>query len=150
MELDDLFITGTLLRFDPFWFPDGGQPKPKYFVVLHKDDSSVLLASLPTSKDHVPSDVAMQSGCIELPERNFNAFVFLAGSQVTDTFAFPRNTFIYGGGIHVYDYEAIKHPVENSQSNVTKIGAILPSLFAELIACLKASTSVRRKYKKML
>lgn len=150
MELDDNFASGALLRFDPFWFPDGGQPKSKYFVVLYKGEDSLLLASLPTSKDHVPSDVSFRAGCIELPERNFNAFVFPAHDFVTDKFAFPRNTFIYGSSIHSYNLEAIKLPVENSLSTITMIGTIRSDLFAELINCLKKSDSVRKKYKRLL
>lgn len=64
MELNHRLKAGTLLYFSPFWFPDGGQPKPKYFVVLYNEDKDMLLASLPTSKDHIPSDIEMQAGCI--------------------------------------------------------------------------------------
>ena len=48
-----MFSPGNLLYFNPFIFPDGGVPKPKYFLVLAEAGDDVLLASLPTSKDHV-------------------------------------------------------------------------------------------------
>lgn len=150
MEFRDYFVQGALLCFDPFWFPDGGKPKRKYFVVLQKKDTSLLLVSLPTSKDHIPSDVAFRAGCIELPERNFNAFVFPANDYVTETFAFPNNTFIYGSNLHAYDLEAIIKPVLESLSTVTRLGNIQPKLFKELVTCLKTSSSVRRKYQKLL
>lgn len=89
-----MFKKGQLLRFDPFIFPDGGHPKPKFFVVLNEDGEGLLLASLPTSKDHVPADVVFSGGCLEMPERNINVFGFLPGQQVTSSFSFPRATFI--------------------------------------------------------
>ena len=49
-----MFKEGQLLRFDPFIFKNGAKPKPKYFLVLAIQDTSMLLVSLPTSKDHVP------------------------------------------------------------------------------------------------
>ena len=38
----------------------------------------MILASLPTSKDHVPSDIVVNIGCIDLPNRQVNVFVFPA------------------------------------------------------------------------
>ena len=57
MESDSRFQEGAILYFDPFIFSDGGSPKPKYFLVLKVMDDACLLASLPTSKDFVPSTV---------------------------------------------------------------------------------------------
>lgn len=53
-----MFEEGSLLLFRPFIFKNGVTPKDKFFLVLGKDiQGGLLLASLPTSKDHVPSDV---------------------------------------------------------------------------------------------
>lgn len=51
-----MYQTGELIKFSPFVFKNGNQPKPKYCIVLGQIDDKVMLASLPTSKDHVPSD----------------------------------------------------------------------------------------------
>lgn len=67
-----MFEPENLLYFNPFIFPDGGDPKPKFFVVLGEIGDTMLLASLPTSKDHIPSDVTLTSGCIEIAERMVN------------------------------------------------------------------------------
>ena len=92
-----MFETGNLLYFNPFIFPDGGDPKPKFFIVLGEVDETVLLASLPTSKDHIPSDVEVSSGCLEIAERMVNAYIFMANEVVTeDGFFFEKNTFVYG------------------------------------------------------
>lgn len=91
-----MYQTGELIKFSPFVFKNGNQPKPKYCIVLGQIDDKVMLASLPTSKDHVPSDVMMERGCVDIPERGVNAFVFSTSDQVTSSFRFPRPTFVYG------------------------------------------------------
>ena len=49
-----MFEEGNLLLFRPFIFKNGATPKDKFFLVLEKDiQGGLLLASLPTSKDHV-------------------------------------------------------------------------------------------------
>ena len=99
-----MFEPGNLLYFNPFIFPDGGEPKPKFFVVLGEVEDTVLLASLPTSKDHIPTYVEVTSGCLEIAERMLNAFIFMANEIVTDNgFFFDKNTFIYGQNIKTYN-----------------------------------------------
>ena len=63
-----MFEEGSLLLFRPFIFKNGVTPKDKIFLVLGKDiQGGLLLASLPTSKDHVPSDVEVKHGCLDMP-----------------------------------------------------------------------------------
>lgn len=90
------YTEGQLLSFTPFFFKSGAAPKKKYFIVLKHIEEQILMASLPTSKDRIPSDVAIQSGCINHPERAVNAFVFMPKESVTEHFAFPLPTFVYG------------------------------------------------------
>lgn len=52
-----MFKEGNLLKFKPFIFKNGACPKDKYFLVLKEMENTMILASLPTSKDHVPTDV---------------------------------------------------------------------------------------------
>ena len=66
---------GTLLYCNPFVFKNGATPKPKYFIVLANTDDGVMLASLPTSKDHVPADAEVVRGAVNIPERGVNAYV---------------------------------------------------------------------------
>ncbi len=70
MEIDVRFSEGSVLYFNPFVFPDGGTPKSKYFIVLKHVGKKLLLASLPTSKDNVPSFITKFHGCIENPDIN--------------------------------------------------------------------------------
>ena len=60
-----MYEAGDLLKFSPFEFKNGNQPKPKYFIVLAHIDKKVMMATLPTSKDHVPADVVVKSGCVD-------------------------------------------------------------------------------------
>ena len=45
-----MYEAGDLLKFSPFKFKNGNQPKPKYFIVLGHIDKKVMMATLPTSK----------------------------------------------------------------------------------------------------
>lgn len=145
-----MFEVGKLLRFDPFIFPDGGQPKAKYFIVLHNDGNGVLLATLPTSKDHVPGDVYHREGCLEIPERQVNVFVIPAGKQVTAIHTFQRNTFIYGAALRTYSKAAFECQQIDGKTTIQDLGIIEPMLFQLLIDCLKSSSAVRGRFKKLL
>ena len=137
---------GTLLYCDPFVFKNGATPKPKYFIVLANTDSGVMLASLPTSKDHVPQDAEVVRGAVSIPERGVNAYVFEAGDQVTDCFAFPRKTFVSGEQVDDYTEEDL----EAMGGSIQNLGVLKPELLAELRKCLKQAPNIKRKYIKWL
>ena len=79
-----MFKQGQLLKFTPFSFKNGANPKPKYFIVLGRLKEDVVIASLPTSKDHIPDTINIGSGCINDIERNVNAYIFSEDVLVTD------------------------------------------------------------------
>ena len=137
---------GTLLYFDPFVFKNGATPKPKYFIVLANTDDGVMLASLPTSKDHVPADAEVVRGAVNIPERGVNAYVFEAGDQVTDTYCFPRRTYVYGEQVDDYTEEDLNA----MGSTIQNLGVLKPELLADLKACLKQAVNIKRKYLKWL
>lgn len=149
--IQTMFEPGNLLYFNPFIFPDGGDAKPKFFVVLSEVDEMVLLASLPTSKDHIPSDVEIKSGCLEIPERMVNAYTFMANEEVTDTgFFFEKNTFIYGQNIKSYNTMSFLSQQISGKIEIEKKGKIKDELFTALKVCLKNSDAVRKKFKQYL
>ena len=137
---------GTLLYFNPFVFKNGAAPKPKFFIVLANTDDGVMLASLPTSKDHVPSDAEVVRGAVNIPERGVNAYVFEAGDQVTDTYCFPRRTFVYGEQVDDYTEEDLNA----MGSTMQNLGVLKPDILADLKACLKQASNIQRKYVKWL
>lgn len=146
-----MFEPGNLLYFNPFIFPDGGVPKPKFFVVLGEVEETVLLASLPTSKDHIPSDVEVTSGCLEIPERMVNAYTFLANEVVTENgFFFEKNTFIYGQNIKTYNTSAFLHQQTTGQTEVIEKGKLKDDVFNALRECLKNSDAIRKRFKNYL
>ena len=149
--LRNTFVDCQRTCFNPFIFPDGGDPKPKFFIVLGEIDETVLLASLPTSKDHIPSDIEVKSGCLEIPDRMVNAYIFLANEVVTDNgFFFEKNTFIYGQNIKTYNSVAFLGQTASSKVVIEKKGKLKDEVFTALKDCLKNSDSVRKRFKQYL
>lgn len=145
-----MFEKGNLLKFKPFYFKNGAPAKDKFFVVLKNIDGKLVLASLPTSKDHVPSFMTVQHGCIQKPDAMINVFVFMAGEKVTDSFAFPLNTFIYASDLDEYPVSEFSRQIEAGETDVEVIGKIKTDSYSELIDCLKSSSTLKRKYRKIL
>lgn len=137
---------GTLLYCDPFVFKNGAASKPKYFIVLANTDDGVMLASLPTTKDHVPWDAEVVRGSVNIPEQGVNAYVFEAGDQVTDSFAFPRRTFVYGEQVDDYTEDDLNR----MGSKIENLGVLKPEILADLKACLKQATNIKRRFLKWL
>ena len=150
-----MFEIGNLLLFRPFIFKNGAIPKDKFFLVLENIDGELLLASLPTSKDHVPSDVEVKHGCLELSERFVNVFVFMSGEEVLckangERFSFSKNTFVYGANLDVYYVSQFELQERLAQTTIELIGTLDAEIFNELKDCLANSKMVKNKYRKML
>ncbi|WP_455587193.1 hypothetical protein [Bacteroides sp.] len=152
----EIFEEGSILYFEPFFFKDGSNPKPKYFLVIKNLQKELVLASLPTSKDSVPTNMEMRHGCMEIPEINFNCYLFKGGQCVAMhpdkniKFAFPKNTFVYGFRIDLFDIDIFMQQIDHNRSMVELKGILYPDEHAAIIACLKASGSVKRRFKKLL
>lgn len=153
MLFEVLFEEGNILYFKPFFFEDGGS-KPKYFIVLRRTHGGVVLAGLPTSKDHVPESLAREHGCIEAPEINFNCYYFKAGRtvgrRVEAVFSFPRDTFVYGFRISEFSLMRFEEQVASGSTSIEKKGKLFEGEFDALLLCLKNSRSVKRRYKRLL
>lgn len=150
-----MFEEGNLLLFHPFLFKNGATPKDKFFVVLKALEGNILLASLPTSKDHVPSDMEIKHGCLDITERFFNVFVFLSGEEIVikddgTRFSFSKNTFIYGTNLDVYPISQFELQERMAQTSIEKIGKMDDHIFNELVSCLAGSKMVKNKFRKML
>ena len=141
-----MYQSGELIKFSPFVFKNGNQPKPKYCIVLGQIDNKVMIANLPTSKDHVPSDAMVERGCVDIPERGVNAFVLSPTDQVTPSFRFPRPTFVYGEQVDEYEQKYL----DEMGSTVEKLGQIEPALFQAIKDCVKKARLLRRKYRQLL
>ncbi len=150
-----MFEEGNLLLFRPFVFKNGALPKDKFFLVLGNMDGELLLASLPTSKDHVPSDMEVKHGCLDLAERFINVFVFMSGEEIAvretgEVFSFSKNTFVYGANLDVYNVSQLELQERLSQTSIERVGVLKAELLAELKDCLANSQMVKNKYRKIL
>lgn len=151
-----MFEAGNLLLFKPFLFKNGASPKNKFMVVLGTEtNGNMVLASLPTSKDYVPSDIEVKGGCIELPDRQVNVFVFPAGERIAvnqsgATFSFDVNTFIYGSNLDSYPISTFHRQMADRLVEVSLIGRISDIHFAALKDCLRMSRMVKNKFKRIL
>ena len=134
------------MSFTPFVFKNGACPKKKFYIVLKLMDDYLMMASLPTSKDHIPNDVTLKSGCINIPERLVNAYVFLPKKPVTEKFSFTRPTFVYGEQVDEYSQTYL----DEMNTEVDDLGIIRSELFAQLKDCLKQSVLLKRKYRNLL
>ena len=141
-----MFQEGQLLKITPFVFKNGNVPKPKFYVVLRHIGEGVMMASLPTSKDHIPADVEVTDGCVDIPERQVNAFVFTPTMQVTETFRFPLPTFVYGEGVDEYEQGYL----EAMDAEISDLGQIDSTLFQRLKDCIRKAALLKRKYRKLL
>lgn len=118
-------------------------------------ESDILLACLPTSKDHVPSDLEVKYGCLNIPERMLNIFVFMAGENVAvkddgTPFAFDENTFIYGSDLDTYPVGQLALQDRMAKTSIEKIGTLDEGVFNNLIACLSESKMVKNKFRRIL
>lgn len=132
-----------------FIFKNGATPKDKFFLVLGKDiQGGLLLASLPTSKDHVPSDVEVKHGCLDIAERFVNVFVFISGEEILNTinggrFSFSKNTFIYGSNLDIYNAAQFELQERLSQTSIELIGTLGSTVFTGL----KLSSNKESRFK---
>jgi len=141
-----MYQPGDLLKFSPFVFKNGNLPKPKYFIVLGHIDDKVLMATLPTSKDHIPADAEVERGCVNISERGVNAYIFSPDDMATSTFSFPRTTFVYGEQVDEYEQKYL----DAMDSTVEHLGQIVPQIFQDLKDCIKQASLLRRKYRRLL
>ena len=151
-----MFKEGNILYFDPFFFDNGNTPKPKYFLVLKEVGGQLVLASLPTSHDHIPSNKEKVHGCIDDSTINFNCYYFQAGkvvayNEIDETeFFFPRDTSVYGYRISFFDLVKFEVLINRGQCDVTYKGRMADDEYKQLKDCLKKSSSVKRAFRRLL
>jgi hypothetical protein len=146
-----VFAEARIIYFSPFYFKNGNTPKNKYFVVLRNLDDTIILASLPTRSNKVPSFVNQTHGCINLDEHCFNCYLFEPGKVICENgFSFDLHTFIYGN--EVEDYEVAKlasrYGIEGVDFEIA--GTLAPSEYNALMRFLTESRSIKRRIKNLL
>ncbi len=146
-----MYVEGNIIFFTPFFFKNKNTAKSKFFVVLKVIDNQLILGSLPTSKDYIPSNDVIASGCLELTEINLNCFVISPNEPITVCNKHLRlTTYIYGHELDTYELSKLQETYRIEGSDYTVFGAMKPEIFSSLIQCLKKSNSVKKKYIKVL
>jgi|GEM_PF-160544 len=145
------FEEGNILYFTPFHFKNGNTPKNKYFVVVKQKDAKLLLASLPSSKDFVPSSQEKKFGCIEMPNISFSCFIIPAFHKITQCEKhFPLETFLYGQQLDLYDIEQLSTAYAVEGIHYEVFGKMKEDAFKLLKECFKSSAAVKMKYIRIL
>lgn len=146
-----MYTPGKLLYFDPFYF-NNGTSKPKYFLVLKViENGTAILATLPSSVNHLPQLVSLVHGCIDVQNIGVNCYLFEADRPITKCgWSFPRLTMLYGNWIADFSINtlATNHPIEKVDYEI--IGELTETELKSVIECFKNSSVVRRKYKRLL
>lgn len=151
MERDSRFQEGAILYFEPFIFPNGGKPKSKYFLVLKLINDFLLLASLPTSKDHIPEFIEKRHGWIERSDISFNCYYFDQSISICDNgFSFPVETYVYGFRLQTFNLNDLLLLDVTEKTAIEECGILTDSEHQALIRCLSNSPEVKRGYRKLL
>jgi hypothetical protein len=147
-----MYTAGSILYFTPFFFKNGNTPKNKYFIVLGSFGDDLIVAILPTSKDHVPNHLTKKHGCIEDAASNFNCYYFEKSRIISEcnTFAFPIDTYIYGEQVDMMNKSILNAQYQTENKDYIKLGNLSTKEFDWVRECLVNSASVKRKIKKYL
>ncbi len=145
-----MYSPGKLIYFDPFLFKNGDS-KRKYFLVLKVTDSNVVVASLPSSVDHLPANQPIVHGCLEILDSGINCYIFEANQAVTkDGWSFELTTFLYGWWIDDFDIELLNEQYQIEHVDYEIVGELTDEELQKVIHCFANSSVVRRKYKRLL
>lgn len=140
-----LSTPGNLLYIPNFTFKNGTS-KDKYFLIVACTDQSIVVASLPSSQNHVPSQLTIEHGCIDNPTGSFNCYHFEANRTICqDGFSFPKPTFIYSEWVDMYTNADLSKIISYEMK-----GKLTKRELASVIECFKNSKKTIRKIKKLL
>jgi hypothetical protein len=146
-----MYTDGTIIYFDPFYFKNGSTAKPKYFLVLKRFGSNAILASLPSSKVHLPYYTHSTHGCIDNADSCISCYVFQENKPITKCgWAFELNTFVYGNWIDEFSVSMLEEKYQIEGIDYEIIGQLTDTELNKVIDCFKNSSVVKRKYRKIL
>lgn len=146
-----MYTEGNIIYFDPFYFKDGESSKPKYFLVLKRVGDNTILASLPSSKIHLPNFVDIVHGCIDIPDSCLSCYIFKEKNPITKCgWSFDLNTFLYGNWIDDYSISILEDRYQIEGLDYEIKGQLTDTELVKVIDCFKNSNVVKRKYRKLL
>lgn len=125
--------------------------KNKYFIVLATNQENTLIATLPTSKDHIPSNVEKIHGCIDLPEIKFNCYYFEANKPIAESrLGFPLETYFYWPQAAEFNKTNFENIYSVEEIDYEIVGKLQLSEFDAILNCIKNSRTVMRKIRRAL
>jgi len=146
-----MYTAGNIIYFDPFYFKDAPNSKPKYFLVLKRIGEHAVLASLPSSKVHLPNFVPITHGCIDVPNSFLSCYIFQEKVPITKCgWSFDVNTFLYGNWIDDYSISVLEDRYQIEGVEYSVMGQLTDDELSKVIDCFKNSPVVKRKYRKIL
>lgn len=114
-------------------------------------DDTLLLASLPTSKDHIPEYIEKRHGCIERSDIGFNCYYFDPSVVICDNgFSFPIETYVYGFRLQTFNLNDLLLQEVTDETTIEECGTLTDSEYQALVHCLTHSPEVKRGYRKLL
>ena len=145
-----MFLPRQIIYFSSFQFKNGNSPQTKYFIILANIGNDIIIASLPTRTNSVPSFVTTNHGCINIDERCYNSYLFEKQKIIGEKgFSFDMPTFIYGDQVEDYKLELLDANYIEGIDYVI-LDMLLDKEFDAIINCFKNSNSVKFKIKKRL
>jgi hypothetical protein len=146
-----VFKEGHLFYFANFKFNNGDEPKDKYFIVLKETADSLIIGTLPTRNNKIPSFVTVEHGCINIEERKYNCYLFQQGKSICKNgFCFDLPTFIYGGEIEYYSKEKMAEDYPKEGADFKIEGELTEDEYKSILDCLRNSNSVKRGIQRKL
>jgi hypothetical protein len=145
-----VYTPGLLLYFDPFHFEDGNH-KPKYFLVLGVTQQQVVLASLPSSRFHLPADLPFEHGCVDQPVNGINCYLLEANRPITTNgWAFPFRTILYGNCLSDFEIDHLRKRYVIEGVDYEVVGTLQSDELQRILDCFRHSSVVKRKYRRWL
>lgn len=146
-----MFKEGNLYYFADFKFNNGDDPKNKYFIVLKETSDSIIIGTLPTRTNKVPSFVTIPHGCININERMYNCYLFQQQKSICKNgFCFDLPTFIYGDDIDYYSKEKMEKDYPADGNHFKHEGELTDQEYKNIIECLCKSNAVRKGIQRKL
>ncbi|HEY4287427.1 MAG TPA: hypothetical protein VGN00_10045 [Puia sp.] len=145
-----MFEPGTLYYFKPFYFNDGGS-KPKYFLALYSDETTIVVATLPSSVDYVPEHLDKKHGCLNDLPSDFNAYYCAPDVAVTvDGWSFPTHTFLYGHWVNTYPLKDLIETYQVEGVDYEVIGRFKTEELQSIIKCFLKARTIKNKVRRLL
>lgn len=146
-----MFLQGQIIYFNSFVFKNGNAPKPKYFIILKNIGTKIIIGSLPTRTNSVPSFVTVSHGCINLDDRCYNCYLFQKDKVICKNgFSFELPTYIYGDQVEDYEVEKFEEKYSIKGVDYEILDTLTDTEYNEIMKCLLNSQSVKRKIKRYL